>query len=298
MNLRSIDLNLLVILDALLDEAHVSRAASRLGLSQPATSQALERCRHLFADPLLERGRGTMRPTAKAEALRAPLKTLLAGADALLAPPDFDLRRAQRRIRITMADHPATIVAGALLERLAETAPGVDLVIQPWHGAVAAVASLTRGDSDLAASVIETGDPAIRRIELFREHYVVLMRKGHPAAEGFDLDRWLAYPHVLVSGHGQTSSPLDAALATMGRSRRVGVVVPSFLMVPPLVLQGDRLAMLPSRCLPADQVEAFVALPPPIPVEGFPLHLAWHARSETDLVVCHVASIMRDLLAA
>jgi len=298
MNLRSIDLNLLVVLDALLDEAHVSRAATRLGLSQPATSQALDRCRHLFADPLLERRAGGMRRTPKGEELRAPLKTVLAGASALMAPPEFDLATVVRRIRITMADHPAITVVGALQSRLAMSAPGVDLVIQPWHGAAAALAALTRGESDIAVSVIQTRDPAIRRVELFREHYVVLMRKGHPAAEAFDLDRWLAYPHVLVSGRGETTSPLDETLAALERTRRVGVVVPSFLMVPPLVRDSDRIAMLPSRCLPRETMETFVALPPPIPVDGFPLHLALHARSDEDPVVTHIAAILRDLMPA
>ncbi|WP_328700184.1 LysR family transcriptional regulator [Brucella tritici] len=97
MNLRSLDLNLLVILDALLDEAHVSRAADRLNLTQPAVSNALQRCRVLFNDQLLERGRGTMRRTPKAEALRAPLKTLLAGVLDLVDPPEVPLRRCSRR---------------------------------------------------------------------------------------------------------------------------------------------------------------------------------------------------------
>lgn len=296
MNLRSIDLNLLVMLDALLDEAHVSRAAARLGLSQPATSQALDRCRHLFGDPLLERRAGGMQRTPKGEELRAPLKTVLAGASALMAPPEFDLRTVTRRVRITMADHPAITVVGALQSRLAASAPGVDLVIQPWHGATAAITALTRGDSDIAVSVIQTRDPAIRRIDLFHEHYVVLMRKGHPAADAFDLDHWLAHPHVLVSGRGETTSPLDDTLAALGRTRRVGIVVPSFLMVPPLVRDGDRFAMLPSRCLPRETMEAFVTLPPPIPAEGFPLHLAHHARSDRDPVVGHVVSLLRELM--
>ncbi|WP_198148023.1 LysR family transcriptional regulator [Elstera litoralis] len=131
MNLRTIDLNLLVILDALLDEAHVSRAADRLGLSQPATSAALERCRHLFADPLLERGKAGMRATPKAEALRAPIKSLLADIQGLVNPPETDLATLRQTIRIIMADHPAAMIVGPLHHRLSKTAPGLDLVIQP-----------------------------------------------------------------------------------------------------------------------------------------------------------------------
>ena len=111
MNLRSIDLNLLVVLDALLDEAHVSRAAARLNLSQPATSSALDRCRHLFGDPVLERGKGGMQLTPKAEALRDPLKNLLVGIAAVVDAPEEQLSEIRQTVRITTADHPGILIA-------------------------------------------------------------------------------------------------------------------------------------------------------------------------------------------
>ena len=127
MNLRTLDLNLLVVLDALLDEAHVGRAADRLGLSQPAASAALQRCRHAFRDELLERGRGTMRLTPKAETLRAPLKSLLAGVTELMDPPEIPLADICQTLRITAADYPALIVIAPLQQELQRTAPGVDV---------------------------------------------------------------------------------------------------------------------------------------------------------------------------
>ncbi len=296
MNLRSIDLNLLVVLDALLDEGHVSRAAARLGLSQPATSSALDRCRHLFGDPLLERGRGVMRPTPKAEGLRAPLKALLAQVEAVLDPPAVDVAAISQVVRIVMADHPAVAVVGPLHERLGRSAPGIDLVVQPWHGAAAALDLLARGAADLAVSVFPALDPTFRRRDLLDERYVVLMRRGHPAARRFDLERWLAFPHVVVSGRGDTRGALDDVLARQGRTRRVGLVVPSFLMVPPLVAGSDLIAMLPSRCLPAAARRDFVVRDPPIPVDGFPLHLAWHVRRDRDPAVRHVAGLIEALL--
>ncbi|QCI67115.1 LysR family transcriptional regulator [Phreatobacter stygius] len=296
MNLRSVDLNLLVVLDALLDEAHVSRAADRLGLSQPAASSALERCRHLFRDPLLERGKGMMRLTPKAETLRVPLKNLLAEATIILAPPAIDLADLSQTVRIGMADHPATVIAGPLHHRLGLTAPGIDVVIQPWHGASAALDALAKGQIDLAASVFPEVGLSFRRKHLLDEHYLVLMRKGHPAADGFDLERWLAFPHVLVSGRGETRGALDDALAGIGRTRRVGMVVPSFIMVPPLLAGSDLIALLPSRCLPPRWQEQFAAFEPAVAVKGFPLHLAWHVRRDQDMAVQHVAKIIQDLL--
>lgn len=293
MNLRSIDLNLLVILDALLDEAHVSRAADRLGLSQPAASSALERCRQLFHDPLLERGRGTMRLTPKAEALRVPLKNVLAGLSAVLEPPVADLATLRQTVRVVMADHPAAFIVGGLHAKLAATSPNIELVIQPWHGAAAALENLAKGAIDLAVSVFPQVDATFHRKELLREHYVVAMRRDHPAAAAFDLDRWLAYPHVLVSGRGETRGALDDALQAYGRTRRIGIVIPSFQMVSPLLAASDLIAMLPSRCV---SDAALVLFAPPIEIAGFPLHIAWHTRRNQDPGVQHVAAAIEELL--
>lgn len=294
MNLRSLDLNLLVILDALLDEAHVSRAADRLGLSQPAASAALQRCRHLFRDELLERGRGTMRLTQRAESLRAPLKSVLAGVIDLVDPPELPLADIRQRIRLVMADYPATVVTGLLHRSLADTAPGIDLVIQPWHGAEAAKIALVEGSTDLAVSVFPHEEADIRREKVLTEHYVTTLRPGHPAIDDFDLDRWLAWPHVLVSGRGETRSALDGELARIGRIRRVGLVVPSFGMVPDLLRGSDMIALLPSRVMAA--ATDLVALPTPIEIAGFDLHVAWHQRRAKDGAVQHVAALLEAAL--
>ncbi|WP_332695803.1 LysR substrate-binding domain-containing protein, partial [Bosea sp. (in: a-proteobacteria)] len=119
----------------------------------------------------------------------------------------------------------------------------------------------------------------------------------HPAAGEFDLERWLAYPHVLVSGRGETHGALDEALSLLGRRRHVGMVVPSFLGVPPLLLGSELIALLPSRTLPQEGRERFVTFEPPVPVAGFPLHLAWHRRCERDPGVQHVAGLIEELLA-
>lgn len=297
MNLRAVDLNLLVILDALLDEAHVSRAAARLGLSQPATSTALERCRHLFGDRLLERGAGGMVLTPKAQALSRPIKDVLAGMTALIETRPPDLAAIRQTVRVLMTDHPAAVIAAALHAQLALTAPGVTVAIMPWHGAAAALEALARGTVDLAISVFPAVEADFTRRTLLTESYVVAMRKGHPAQAGFDLERWLAYPHVLVSGRGETRGALDDALARHGRTRRVGMVVPSFMMVPPLLRDSELIAMLPSRCLPRSARGELVALPPPIPVEGFPLHSAWHRRRDKDPAVQHVARLVETMVA-
>jgi DNA-binding transcriptional LysR family regulator len=294
MNLRSFDLNLLVVLDALLDEQHVSRAAERVGLSQPAASAALQRCRHLFRDELLERGRGIMHLTPRAEALRAPLKSLLAEVVRLVDPPEPPLADLRQTLRLAMADYPASYVIGPLHNALRETAPGIDLVVQTWQGRGSAEIALIEGSTDIAVSVLMGMNDDLHREELLREHYLVVMRRGHPAERGFGLDAWLRYPHIIVSGRGDHRGPLDASLAERGLSRRVGLSVPTFQMVPPLLAGSDMIATLPSRCVPSDG--DFAVFPPPIALEGFPLHLAWHRRRRGDRALQHVAALLRQAL--
>ena len=294
MNLRTLDLNLLVILDALLDEAHVSRAADRLGLSQPAASAALQRCRHLFRDDLLERGRGVMHLTPKAKALRAPLKSLLADITDLVDPVEISLADIRQTLHITTADYPAVILVPPLQQALQRSAPGIDLVIHPWNGSDAVCSDLADGRTDLAISFLPAGDDNLHREKLFVEHYLVAMRQGHPAADRFGLENWLAYPHILVSGHGDTRTPIDDELARWGLSRRVGLVVPTFQMVPSLLQGSDMIALLPSRIL--SDFDGIISFPPPVPIPGFPLHLAWHRRRTNDIALQHVAAIVSNFL--
>jgi DNA-binding transcriptional LysR family regulator len=293
-NLRGIDLNLLVVLDAVLGERHVTRAAERLGMSQPAVSSALDRCRQLFDDPLIERRNSSMRLTAKAESLQEPLRAALGNLGGLLFEDNSDIGSSSRVIRLIMSDYPAVVLLRRLLDLLRRRAPGLDLVVLPWRGGASAAEALRRGQADLAVSVLPAPDDDFRRTELFQETYRVAMRREHPAARDFDLDRWLAFPHVLVSARGHRHSPLDDLLIAMGKRRRIGVVVPSFMMATALLRGSDLIAMLPTRCIPQD--EDLVSLEPPLPVEGFPLHLAWHRRSDGDAVVRHIAGLIPTLL--
>ena len=294
MNLRALDLNLLVVLDALLEEQHVSRAADRVGLSQPAASAALQRCRELFRDELLERGRGSMRLTPRAEALRAPLKSLLAEVRRLVDPPALPLAELRQTLRLVMADYPAAFMLPPLERALTRSAPGIDLVVQPWLGPDAARAALIDGSTDIAVSPLPEMQDDLHRVELIREHYVVALRAGHPAAARFTFDTWLAYPHIRVASRSDHRSPIDDALAERGLARRVALVVPAFLMVPALLAGSDMIAILPSRCVP-DQA-GLAVFEPPVALDGFPVHLAWHRRRRDDAALQHVARLIAEVV--
>lgn len=297
MNLRGVDLNLLVILDALLEEAHVSRAATRLGLSQPATSSALERARHLFGDPLLERRPGGMRLTPKALALREPLREALDGVGGVLAIGAPDLASVERTVHVLMADVLGALITSALFPRVHATAPGISLVLHPWSGGAAAVAAMAKGRIDLALSVLPpVEDAAVYREAILQETYVVAMRADHPAARDFGLDGWLAHPHVLVSSGGERRGALDQALEAIGRERRIGITVPSFLLVPELLRTSDLIALLPSLCVRDARKEQLELFPPPVRVDGFTLHIGWPRRRDNDIAVRHVAAVARAVL--
>jgi DNA-binding transcriptional LysR family regulator len=298
MNLRAVDLNLLVILDALLDEAHVTRAANRLGLSQPAMSNALERCRTLFADPLLERSKEGMRLSPKAQLLRPLIKNNLAQIQQLVLPEVPDLTTLKQQVKLGMSDAVASLISRSLYQQLAEQAPGVDLIILPWHGSDQTLDALRQGDLDLAVSVFTELSPSFHCVELMQQGYLVMMRKDHPAAADFNLQQWLAYPHLMVSGRGQAYSSLDQKLAEMSLKRRVAMVVPSFLLIPDLLRHSELISLLPQRSVPVNWRQDFVCFTPPVAMESFPLHLASHIRRQHDPAVQLVSQLIRQIVKA
>lgn len=297
MNIRGVDLNLLPILHAVLEEAHVSRAAVRLGLSQPATSSALERCRHLFGDPLLERAGRSMRLTPRAEALREPLAAAMKQIGDLLNVEATPLAEVRQRVHIVMADALGTFLGPRLIEAVGAAAPGVGLVFHPWRGGRAALGAITRGSIDLAVSVLPPADGGTVHVEpVMEERYVVVMREDHPAAADFTLDAWLAWPHLVVSAEGALQTSIDDALAAIGRKRLVGVVAPSFLLGPDLVRESDMIALVPALCVTGRAGRGLAVFSPPLALEGFTISLAWHQRRQGDQAVQFVAGKVRRLL--
>jgi DNA-binding transcriptional LysR family regulator len=279
-NLRSVDLNLLVALEALLDEKNVTRAAHRLGISQPAASRALARLRTLFSDALLVDGPRGYILSSRAEGLQPALQQTLAGIGAMLASSSFDPRLATGPIRIMMTDLDAAVLAPRLLARLALEAPQVDLHILPPGPSF--VEALESAATDAVIGVVDEAPAGIQRRKLYEDRFVTIMRAGHPAGtDPLTMERYLALDHIVISITGTGPAPVDELLSVSGDRRRVRVRVPNFLAALEIAAVSDLVMTLPaSLAKTATGASRFVMLPPPFDPGRISLSLVWHARQQ------------------
>lgn len=277
---KTIDLNLLAALDALLAERNVTRAARRLNLSQPALSAQLARLRALFGDPLLLPAQRGMIPTQRALELQEPLRRALDELrGVVLVGAAFDPSVADVTLAIAASDYVQYAVLMPLALALAWEAPGVRVAFRTVD-AGQIVGQMERGEVDLAMMVPEIAPEPLRRRVLFDERYVVIVRPNHPRiGDRLDLDRFCAVDHVIVSPQGGGFvGPTDAALAAHGRSRRVALSAPGFLIVPEIVERSDLIALVPER-VARDRATRLRLFEPPVPVPGFSIAMVWHDRN-------------------
>lgn len=281
-NLRRLDLNLLVTLDALLEEHNVTRAAARLNLSQPSISVHLAKLRDIFGDPLLLPGPRGMRPTARADALRAPLREALGALEQAIAPAGaFDPAAAEHTWRVAASDLSESIILLPLLRDLRASAPNTRLaVLDKAPALLAKQAEL--GEIDLAFHISDEAPPGLRRRPLFRERYVLAGRAGHPALQSTpSLAQFCELEHVVVSPDGGGFfANTDAALAAVGLQRRVVLSVPHFLFVPSVLADSELVAMLPSRLV--RNQPALSVVEAPLEVPGYEMSMYWPERVHRD----------------
>ncbi|WP_112171064.1 LysR family transcriptional regulator [Paraburkholderia unamae] len=285
-DLSGVDLNLLVSLDALLAESNVTRAATRLNLSQSAVSAQLARLRQVFDDPLLipaATGRG-MTPTARALELTQPLHAALKTLEAVVRRrPVFDPHTDSRRFVIAASDQCVAVLGLPLMIEWARLAgPGLQLAfIAIESGSLAQ--RFERGEIDLLLGSAQQVPPTLKARKLYDERFVVAQRKAHPrGTAALDLDSYCALEHVLVSTSGGSFFGfMDEHLEALGRRRRVALSVQHFTLVPDVLASTDYLATLPRRLIARDEdrVDLFEL---PFEARGFSMHAAWHPRNHAD----------------
>ncbi|MBJ2221012.1 LysR family transcriptional regulator [Pseudomonas sp. MF7453] len=296
--LRRIDLNLLVVLDALLSEHHVTRAAERLHLSQPAVSHALARLRDMLGDPLLVRQGGALVPTARALELAAPLAQALGQVQALLAPNRFDPASAKRRFRVAMSDYSAAILLPGLVRILRNEAPGIDLqIIQASREGM--VDGVLNGDLDLAAGVFPDMPAELRTTALFEEHYTCLVDRHSLAPGGvLDLPTYLSRPHVLLEMRGSGTPEIERALSAIRERRHVAISLPHWGVAPQLIKGTDLILTVSSRGLLNIDHQQLLTVPPPFHIPSFAFELAWHMRRGGDAglqwLIARVRGVLSD----
>jgi DNA-binding transcriptional LysR family regulator len=282
MNIAGVNLNLLPVLDALLAERSVSRAGARLGLSQPAVSNALGQLRALLDDPLLVRRAGGMVPTERALALAQPVRAAMLAVEQSLAPPaPFAPAVAERDFVIVTNDFVAFALLPRLLARLQREAPRVRLHVRAFQQHVVSP-DLARGEADLALGFAGALPPGHHALDLFQDRFVFVARKGHPQVRGrLTLAAYTRLAHVLVSHEPNARGVVDDALAARGLSRSVALRLSHFLLVPPVLAATDYVAALSALVArPFARSLPLQVRPMPLEIPPGTVRLFWHDRTD------------------
>jgi len=298
-NLAAVDLNLLVALDAILSEGSVTRAAARIGRSQPATSHALNRARALFGDRLLVRVRGALQLTPRARGLAPRIRQALAALAATIEshrefrPADVE------SVTIGATDYVGFVLLPHLLRAMQRDAPATSLRTRTMEGREA-LEPLEAGLCDVALGTFPHIPAGLRSEALFDEQFVCLVRKDHPLVGArLSVEVYARLGHVLVTSPSDGLGPVDHALGRLGRHRRIAAYVPHFLAAPSIVAETD-LILTTGRRIAARLAGplGLKVLPPPMKLAPFVVRMVWHPRSEDDGVGRWFRSLVRAAASA
>jgi DNA-binding transcriptional LysR family regulator len=288
MHLKEVDANLLVILDALLVDASVTRAAERLGRSASAISHALAKLREIFADELFVRAGQRLVPTARARELAPTVHVILAGMESLLRPTKpFDPSEADRDFAILASEVGELVLVQPLRSKLEEAAPSVQVGWMPGQGAET-VESLRQGRAHFAIDIEQTPVPApdIRVLDLFADRLATLARPGHPlSGREVDLETFAGSDHIAVSAL-PTFALIDRELSKKRLPSRAAAHVSSLLAGVLLALDTDALLTLPQSL--AGVIErrfGLARVTQPLRSARLPVRLLWHSSYDRD--ECH-----------
>jgi DNA-binding transcriptional LysR family regulator len=285
-NLRSVDLNLLVVVDAVMTERSVSRAARRLHLTQPAVSHALRRLRTLFGDRLFVRTPLGMSPTSLTEHIAPRIAAILHGISDLLTGQQaaaFEAARSQRRFIVGMTDYTAFVLLPALARHLEARAPHIELVVRPTDR-VSGVGMIDREEVELVIGGTFPNQPNyLCSSPLLSEKSLCAARRDHPAfVRKVTRRAYLSNLHLHVSPWGERGY-IDEVLNRHGVSRRIGLTIGHFLLAPAILEQTDLIATLPERVVqPMAARFALSVSEPPFDLGATEIVQYWHRRLDAN----------------
>lgn len=284
LNLRSVDLNLLPVFAAVVEEGQLSRAADRLAMSQPAVSAALQRLRLTVGDPLFTRTRAGLVPTPRAWELHEQVNAGLAVlAEALDPGQQFEPARAERTFRLVAVDYFETLILGPLMSRLRSHSDGIAVQVLPQQEGWQRL--LVSAEVDFAFDTEVPEDDRLRAEPVADEQLVVVARHQHPVIRGeLSLEMFLAAEHVVLPLRERRTLPLDQLLGRPGWKRRVGAQVVQYSNLLAVAGASDLVATVPLRL--AQRYAASLELQVldfPVPVPRIPIYLIWPRALEPDL---------------
>ncbi|WP_221800928.1 LysR family transcriptional regulator [Oceanobacter mangrovi] len=294
MRFNRFDLNLLVVLDALLTERNITRAGEKVFLSQSATSGALARLREYFDDPLLVQVGRKMVLTPLGESLIIPVRELLMKIQATLeSRPDMDISRAQRALTMVMSDYPVTVLMPEVLRLASEQAPGI--VFETTAPTNAPIEEMEQGNADFLLLPSNFLSPDHPSVDLFDEDFVVICWSGNKTVQdNINLDEYCALGHVLAQFGSKRRPSVDSWMMQRGGiERRVEVTVNTFSAIPQCVVGTQRIATIHRRL--AQQWAQYLPiriLEAPMEIPSFKWGLQWHEMHNVDPVTLWV----RDLI--
>ena len=290
---EAIDLNLLVIFDAVMVELNVTRAAEKLSMTQPGVSKALNRLRRVLNDDLFVKVPSGVKPTPKALEMWRPIHHGLSEIRQVTQPSSFNPATTKATFTLAMADYAAFLLVPLLTKHLAQLAPNIDIRVIPGTK-INAPALLEHSEIDLAIGASPDAELRLRSHTLFAERYVCAMQKNHPLAKKkLTLQKFVQAKHLLVTLTGEATGFIDRLLQEKGLRRRIAITINQFALAPVVVANSDLIAALNCRTIRHSGLENQLHLTQiPLDLEPIPVKMVWHERSHCDLAHTWLRSLL------
>ncbi|MBI1261909.1 MAG: LysR family transcriptional regulator [Rhizobiales bacterium] len=281
-DIRRVDMGLLIVFQELFQHRKSVLVADRLGLTQSAISHALGRLRSIFDDELFVRKSAGFQPTPRALELGPQISKLIEMTEQLVnKEADFDPATADDLIRLGVSDFTCALIAPPLISCLRQRAPALTLSFRPIVRRMA-LDALASGDLNLAIGLFAGSPTGITIEPLYRENYVVIARKNHPQLKRgkLRLEEYVSLDHLLISPDGDPWGIVDTTLENLFHRRRIVATLPSIFPALSVVASSDIICTIPRR-LANQHLQSFDLLvkEPPIRIRTFQVSMAWHAKS-------------------